>query len=121
MTLAAANVWDVAAMATDVSPARCWIKNRTALARFFAVVGVVCFGGALPAASEPAAAFASLSLDDILKRDALTGDWGGRRKKLEDAGIKLGVQEQSELWGNLAGGFRQGVHYNGLARPSQHG
>ena len=118
MTLAAANVWDVAAMATDVSPARRWIKNRTALARFFAVVGVVCFGGALPAASEPAAAFASLSLDDILKRDALTGDWGGRRKKLEDAGIKLGVQEQSELWGNLAGGFRQGVHYNGLAIPS---
>ena len=69
-------------------------------------------------AGESAAATSALSLDDVLKRETLTGDWGGVRKVLEDAGIKLGLQEQSEIWGNAAGGIRQGAHYNGLAIPS---
>ena len=60
----------------------------------------------------------SLSFEEFLKRDALTGDWGGARKNLEDVGIKLGLQEQSEVWGNASGGLRQGTHYNGLAIPS---
>jgi porin len=56
--------------------------------------------------------------DDIWTRDTLTGDWGGLRSSLEDAGVKFGLLEQSELWGNLVGGLRQGAVYNGLTTPS---
>lgn len=51
-------------------------------------------------------------------RDTLTGDWFGLRKTLEDRGIKFGLQEQSEVWGNLAGGLRRGATYDGLTTAS---
>jgi porin len=54
----------------------------------------------------------------IWERDTLTGDWGGVRSRLEDSGLKFGLQEQSEVWGNLAGGLRPGVVYNGLTTGS---
>jgi porin len=56
--------------------------------------------------------------DDIWTRDSLTGDWGGLRSSLEDAGVKFGLLEQSELWGNLVGGLHQGAVYNGLTTAS---
>jgi porin len=52
------------------------------------------------------------------ERDTLTGDWGGLRTKLVDAGVTLGLQEQSEGWANLAGGLRRGATYNGLTTAS---
>jgi porin len=52
--------------------------------------------------------------DDIWHRSTLTGDWNGLRTGLETSGLKLMLQEQSELWGNAAGGLRHGVVYNGL-------
>lgn len=54
----------------------------------------------------------------IRTRDTLTGDWGGLRKTLQDNGITLGLQEQSEIWGNMTGGLRQGVTYTGLTTGS---
>lgn len=48
----------------------------------------------------------------------LTGNWGGARTWLEDAGIKIAVQEQSEVWANPRGGIRTGVLYNGLTTAS---
>jgi porin len=51
-------------------------------------------------------------------RETLTGNWAGVRMRLETAGIKLGVQEQSELWINLAGGLRTGTAYDGLTTSS---
>jgi porin len=48
----------------------------------------------------------------------MTGDWNGLRTSLEDAGIKFGLQEQSELWGNQSGGLRRGVVYDGLTTAS---
>jgi porin len=62
-------------------------------------------------ASEPAP-------DGFWQRDTMTGDWGGLRTRIEDAGIKFGLQEQSEVWGNLAGGLRRGVVYDGLTTGS---
>jgi len=50
----------------------------------------------------------------IWERDTLTGTWNGLRTTLEDAGVKFGLQEQSEVWGNMSGGLRSGVVYNGL-------
>ena len=47
-------------------------------------------------------------------RDTLTGDWFGVRRRLEDAGVTVLLQEQSEVWVNLAGGTRRGSVYTGL-------
>jgi porin len=51
-------------------------------------------------------------------RSKLTGDWGGLRTSLQDVGVTFGLQEQSEVWGNLSGGLRQGAVYNGLTTGS---
>ena len=52
------------------------------------------------------------------ERDTLTGDWGGLRTELEQAGIKFGLQEESELWVNTLGGLKRGATYNGLTAAS---
>ncbi|HUB11232.1 MAG TPA: carbohydrate porin [Acetobacteraceae bacterium] len=54
----------------------------------------------------------------IWDQDTLTGDWGGLRTRLTNDGITLGLQEQSEGWANLTGGFRRGVTYDGLTTAS---
>jgi porin len=54
----------------------------------------------------------------IWARDTLTGDWAGLRTRLDQAGVRLELQEQRELWSNLAGGLRTGTVYNGLTTAS---
>jgi porin len=80
---------------------------------------VVCLQAPAVADSEVAnrSEIASRS-QDIWKQDKLTGDWGGLRKRLEDAGVNFEVNEQSEPWANLTGGLRTGGTYNGLTTPS---
>jgi len=56
--------------------------------------------------------------NDVCAPDALLGDWGGLRTRLAEHGIGFGVQNQTELWGNLTGGRKQGVEYDGLATAS---
>jgi porin len=53
-------------------------------------------------------------LKDFLDRDTATGDWFGYRTKLQNAGITFALLEQDEVWGNLSGGLREGVVYDGL-------
>ncbi len=49
----------------------------------------------------------------------LTGNWGGLRDTLEkEHGVTLGLQEQSEVFGNLSGGLRRGTVYTGLTTAS---
>jgi porin len=50
----------------------------------------------------------------FLERDKLTGDWGGIRTTLQNAGITFALLDQNEVWGNLAGGLRRGAVYDGL-------
>jgi porin len=52
------------------------------------------------------------------ERAKLTGGWNGLRSSLSNAGVDLELQEQSEVWGNLSGGLRQGVVYDGLTTGS---
>jgi len=47
------------------------------------------------------------------ERDRLTGDWGGVRDELEDAGLKLGATEISDGLANLSGGKATGATYQG--------
>jgi porin len=54
----------------------------------------------------------------FLKRDTLTGDWGGFRTTLQNAGITFGLLDQNEVWGNFAGGLRRGAVYDGLTTAS---
>src|SRR5215469_2259776 len=60
-------------------------------------------------AAEPAAAE-----DGLFERQTLTGDWGGTRKTLKDAGIDLGVIDTSEMLSNPVGGIKQATIYQGL-------
>ena len=67
------------------------------------------------AESAPPAAEAEASSTEA---DTLTGDWGGLRTSLAGSGITLGLIEQSEVWGNFAGGIRRGAVYDGLTMAS---
>ena len=62
--------------------------------------------GALPGGGEEAAKEAP----GFWERDTLTGNWGGLRTKLEDVGIRLGLQEQSEVWKQRLGRSEARLH-----------
>lgn len=68
--------------------------------------------------AQPGAQTEAETPDQLWQRATLTGDWGGLRSSLQDLGIKFGLQEQGELWANLAGGARRGVVYTGLTTGS---
>lgn len=63
-------------------------------------------GGAAADNSDPHAG-------SLWERDALTGDWGGIRKRLDDSGIQLGGIYTAEGLGNIGGGVRTGAIYEG--------
>ena len=54
----------------------------------------------------------------LMARDHLLGDMGGLRGFLGDHGVSLGLQETSEMLGNVTGGVRQGAAYDGLTLMS---
>jgi porin len=57
-------------------------------------------------------------LKDFLDRDTATGDWFGDRTRLQNAGITFALTDQSEVWGNLSGGLREGAVFDGLTTAS---
>ena len=69
-------------------------------------------------APHPGSAQTSTGAGSLWERDGLTGDWGGLRTRLADAGVGFGFQEQSEVWGNAAGGLSRGGAYDGLSTAS---
>ncbi len=77
-------------------------------------LGAALLGALIIGLSMPAAAQTPASEDNLWERDALTGDWGGLRSRLGEAGITFSLQEQSEGWANLAGGLKRGGAYVGL-------
>ena len=66
--------------------------------------------------SGPAIAWAQTATGaaGLWERGTLSGDWGGLRTRLEQSGLTIGLQEQSELWGNATGGLSRGGAYDGL-------
>lgn len=69
---------------------------------------------ALNIASEPADGQIWHGPGDVCAADKLLGSWDGLRTRLADYGVSFGLQEQTEVWGNLAGGIKQGATYDGL-------
>jgi porin len=61
----------------------------------------------------PAAEPQEAAKTGLWERDKLLGDLGGLRTRLEEAGVTLSLQEQSEVLGNPTGGIRQGAVYEG--------
>lgn len=80
-------------------------------------LATIAFGMPLAAAaqSEPQQPQAA---PGFWQQDTLTGNWDGLRTKLVDSGVTFGLQEQSEVWGNLMGGLRRGTVYDGLTTAS---
>ncbi len=54
----------------------------------------------------------------LLERARLTGDWGGLRTALEDRGLDLGLANQGDLFGIVAGGVRRQAVYADLLEPT---
>ena len=67
---------------------------------------------------DPKATKLDRKTTNLWERDALAGDWGGVRTVLQNAGITFGLLDQNEVWGNLTGGLRRGVVYDGLTTAS---
>ncbi|HEY3909852.1 MAG TPA: carbohydrate porin [Stellaceae bacterium] len=55
---------------------------------------------------------------DLWQQSTLTSDWGRLRTGLENAGVSIGLQQQSELWGNAMGGLSRGGAADGLLTAS---
>lgn len=51
---------------------------------------------------------------DLWTRDTLTGDWGGLRTQLSDAGIDWSLTYTGEVFGNISGGLMRGSAYEDL-------
>ena len=60
----------------------------------------------------------ALEPGSIWQQESLSGDWGGLRTRLTDAGVIVALQQQSEFWGNLSGGLSRGGAYDGLLTAS---
>ena len=67
--------------------------------------------------SGPASKFAAAE-EGLFEQDKLTGDWGGTRKTLKDAGIDLGLSYIAETLSSPTGGLKQTPIYQGLLTPS---
>ena len=81
-------------------------------ARFsnFVVGALFCVASGWVSASED-------NPDGFFVRPSLSGDWGGLRSKLEDQGIVFSLTQTSDVMGNVNGGVRRGVEYDGLFQP----
>jgi porin len=72
--------------------------------------------GTQPTAATPPAP--DTSPPGFWDRDTMLGDLGGVRTRLQDFGIKFGLEEQEELWGTLSGGLATGAGYDGVTTMS---
>jgi porin len=60
----------------------------------------------------------ALAQNGLFGQDTLTGNWGGARKQLSDAGVQLGVTDIAETLSNPVGGITQATIYDGLVTAS---
>lgn len=68
-------------------------------------------------ALQPVAGFAQDDADGFFVRPSLLGDWGGLRSQLENQGVVFTLTQTSDLLGNVNGGVKRGVEYDGLFQP----
>lgn len=56
--------------------------------------------------------------DSLWERDALTGDWGGARTSLSEAGVDIGLEYIGEAMHVSSGGLKTGTTYEGRVELS---
>ncbi len=88
------------------------LPSRRTLA---AMVGLMLLASHAAARAQPAP---TAPPTDLWDRSSLLGNPLGLRTALGRAGITLGLQETSEVLGNLTGGLRRGADYEGLTELS---
>lgn len=55
--------------------------------------------------------------DGFFVRPSLSGDWGGLRSRLEEQGVIFTLTQTSDVLGNVSGGVKRGIQYDGLFQP----
>jgi porin len=75
-------------------------------------------GLAVKAPPSPPSPPSSPTSKGLWERANLLGDMGGLRTFLDTHGIKLGLTEMSDVFGNVTGGIRRGADYEGLTTMS---
>lgn len=66
------------------------------------------------AADPPVRPEAAQTEAGLLERERLTGDWGGARTRLEEAGLTFGLTATGDISANPAGGLQRGRGFSGL-------
>ncbi len=84
------------------------MKNTTLLILMSGALSLGAQDAPAPAAPEEPASPA------LLERDALSGDWGGKRTQLADQGFEFTLEYTAEGFRNTSGGTSTGSVYNGL-------
>jgi porin len=97
------------ATATAISTRRSSPERRT-IAAFLLLLAIVLGAPTSGRAQVPP----WFGPGDACSPDTLLGDWGGVRTSLAQRGVSFGLQEQTEVWGNLVGGIKRGATYDGL-------
>jgi len=79
------------------------------------VAAALIFGsaGALAAEHPAERAAQSAESDKAEEPELLLGDMGGLRTTLKASGVKLGISYVGEVFGNVSGGLKRGVVYDG--------
>ena len=86
-----------------------WFVEITSRSAFPALALAVMTSGATEAGAQ-----SWPGPSEVCSPETMLRDWDEARTRLADYGIGFGLQEQTELWGNLAGGIKQGAAYDGL-------
>src|SRR5579862_8628204 len=94
-----------------------WLNGISANGIAFAILFLLGFAGSTgfgdssssTATAQAAVAPASLPGPDIWTQDELTGDWNGYRKRLEDAGVAVGLDWVTQGFDNFQGGIHAGT------------
>jgi porin len=68
------------------------------------------------AQAEQRGIFREELLPNWLSAEEITGDWEGRRTKMENCGVNFLGNYQAEIWGNTTGGSKRGTVYTGLIK-----
>ncbi|GLK55483.1 porin [Methylopila capsulata] len=103
------------------TPARAGTRaggRTSAAAACGALLALAASGVSARAADATATEAASSFWGDLFEREKLTGDWGGARTKLEDAGVTLEANYTIDYSRNLSGGVSKGEGYSSLFQIS---
>lgn len=87
--------------------------RQLAAAGLFTSTSLLAGGAELAAGGEATSRHPLRESGD--EREHLTGDWGGARTRLTDRGVHFQFGYIGEVFGNVAGGVKRGVNYEGLA------